>query len=60
MAANLHSQLTDEQYKSINDKHLLGIGKPEDVANAALFLASDLSRWITGTTLFVDGGYSAQ
>lgn len=30
--------------------------QPEDVANAALFLASDLARCITGTALFVDGG----
>lgn len=29
---------------------------PEDVANAALFLASDMARCITGTTLFVDAG----
>ena len=35
------------------------IGQPEDVAKAALFLASDESEWVTGTTLFVDGGYSA-
>jgi NAD(P)-dependent dehydrogenase (short-subunit alcohol dehydrogenase family) len=32
------------------------LGEPEDVANAALFLASDLSSWITGITLIVDGG----
>ena len=32
------------------------IGSAEDVANAAVFLASDLSDYITGTTLFVDGG----
>jgi NAD(P)-dependent dehydrogenase (short-subunit alcohol dehydrogenase family) len=32
------------------------VGTPEDVANAVLFLASDLSRWITGTHLVVDGG----
>ena len=31
-------------------------GKPEDVANAALFLASDLSSYITGQVLGVDGG----
>ncbi|HVF68951.1 MAG TPA: SDR family oxidoreductase, partial [Xanthomonadales bacterium] len=34
------------------------IGKPEDIANAALFLASDQSSWITGQELFVDGGFS--
>ena len=38
----------------------LGIGKPEDVANAAVFLLSDNARWITGTNLVVDGGYTAQ
>jgi 3-oxoacyl-[acyl-carrier protein] reductase len=31
-------------------------GKPEDVANAALFLASDLSTYITGQVIGVDGG----
>lgn len=34
----------------------LGFGKPEDVANAAVFLLSGASRWITGTTLIMDGG----
>jgi len=32
------------------------IGHPEDVADAALFFASDLSRYITGQVLGVDGG----
>lgn len=32
------------------------VGKPEDVAGAALFLASDLSAFVTGTTVHVDGG----
>jgi NAD(P)-dependent dehydrogenase (short-subunit alcohol dehydrogenase family) len=34
----------------------LGFGKPEDVANACVFLLSDASRWITGTTIVMDGG----
>jgi 3-oxoacyl-[acyl-carrier protein] reductase len=33
-------------------------GQPEDVANMALFLASDASSWITGQTYPVNGGFS--
>ena len=32
------------------------LGEPTDIANAALYLGSDLSSWVTGTTLVVDGG----
>jgi NAD(P)-dependent dehydrogenase (short-subunit alcohol dehydrogenase family) len=42
------------------EKHPLGLGSPEDVANSCIFLLSDASRWITGTNLIIDGGYSAQ
>jgi meso-butanediol dehydrogenase / (S,S)-butanediol dehydrogenase / diacetyl reductase len=35
------------------------VGEPDDVANAALFLASDEASWITGTVLVVDGGLLA-
>ena len=33
------------------------LGQPQDVANAAVFLASDAASWITGQTLVVDGGF---
>ncbi len=36
----------------------LGKGEPEDVANYAGFLLSDKARWVTGQTIFVDGGQS--
>jgi NAD(P)-dependent dehydrogenase (short-subunit alcohol dehydrogenase family) len=35
------------------------LGRPEDVANAALFLASDEATFITGENLLVDGGWMA-
>ena len=34
------------------------IGEPSDIADAVLFLASDLSSWVTGQVLSVNGGYT--
>jgi NAD(P)-dependent dehydrogenase (short-subunit alcohol dehydrogenase family) len=36
------------------------MGEPEDIAKAALYLASEDSKFVTGTVLFVDGGWTAQ
>jgi NAD(P)-dependent dehydrogenase (short-subunit alcohol dehydrogenase family) len=41
---------------SAKGRPLERLGTPEDVANAVLFLACDLSSWVTGTALIVDGG----
>jgi NAD(P)-dependent dehydrogenase (short-subunit alcohol dehydrogenase family) len=35
------------------------LGKPEDIAGLAVYLASDQSAWVTGAALPVDGGYLA-
>lgn len=43
--------------KAFNDAHLLGLGEPQDIANAVRFLASDASKWMTGVELPVDGGF---
>lgn len=40
-------------------RHPLGFGKPTAIEDAATFLLSDASTWITGATMAVDGGYSA-
>jgi NAD(P)-dependent dehydrogenase (short-subunit alcohol dehydrogenase family) len=40
--------------------HPLGLGRPEDVADAILYLASDRSAYVTGHALAVDGGYTSR
>jgi len=57
---DMFKSIPEESQKSILDMHPLGIGMPEDVANACGFLLSENARWITGTNLVVDGGYSAK
>ena len=53
MIKGISPELHQERMNSIKMKR---IGKPDDIANAALFLASDLSSYITGQVIGVDGG----
>jgi len=57
----MHDRITqninEDAIKEYNDKHLFGFGEVTDVVNAAIFLLSEQSKWITGTSLVVDGGY---
>ena len=53
MTDNLSEKII-ENWK--NNIPLKRIGKPEDVANACIFLASDMSEYITGQVVQVDGG----
>ena len=47
----------NEKYLVEKEKYPLGLGMPSDVVYSAQFLLSDASRWITGTTLDLNGGY---
>lgn len=50
-----------KQWEDVLRLHPLGrIGEPEDVAWAVVYLASDEAAWVTGTSLYVDGGYCCQ
>lgn len=50
------TNLTEEDWKKQEELYPLGFGKPEDVAQTAIFLLSDASRWITGTQIKMGGG----
>ena len=57
----IKTKMTEELPDEVKDKYLANIplkyfGKPEDVANAVLFLASPLAEYITGQVIKVDGG----
>jgi 3(or 17)beta-hydroxysteroid dehydrogenase len=50
-----------ERYRMMLSRIPLGCyGEPEDVAYGVIYLASDESRWVTGSELVIDGGWTAQ
>ena len=53
------SAITEEQLKEDMKRYPLGrYGKPEEVANAVIYLLSDAASWTTGSNLLIDGGYT--
>jgi len=60
MSENAIYNKDEDSLNNIKAIHPLGLGLPEDVANACIFLLSDAARWITGINLIVDGGYTAR
>lgn len=54
--STVEAAINDEEMKKHESRYPLGIGEPEDIANAISFFISDESKWITGTCLKMDGG----
>jgi len=59
----LYDRAEEAVSKEHMDKHMegypLGVGEPEDVANAVIYLLSPASRWVTGINIILDGGFLA-
>lgn len=55
----IHADLPPGAVDAIAARHPLGLGSPEDLVGAYSYLASDASRWTTGSAIVVDGGYAA-
>lgn len=60
MTEQMRANVGSTGWDAIAAAHPLGIGTADDVADAALYLLSPASRWVTGTALVVDGGYTAR
>lgn len=60
MMGTVKNMFNDEYTEQLQKLHPLGLGEPEDVSNAIAFLLSDAARWITGSVMSVDGGFTAQ
>ena len=60
---DISNELQEEQpdlWNVIEKAHLLGSGEQDDIANAAIFLASSQSKWMTATVLYADGGMTGR
>ncbi len=57
--SGIHADLPPAAIDAIAAKHPLGLGTADDLVGAYAYLASDASRWTTGSAIVVDGGYAA-
>jgi 3-oxoacyl-[acyl-carrier protein] reductase len=55
----IHADLPEEAIDAIAARHPLGLGSADDLVGAYAYLASEASRWTTGSAVVVDGGYAA-
>ena len=60
MSEQLLDSMNEENRIQIIKEYPLGIGDPDDVAYACIYLLSDVAKWTTGTNLIIDGGNCAK
>lgn len=60
MHARIVSRAPPETIHDYERRHPLGFGHADDIANMAVYLLSDMGKWVTGTCVVCDGGYSCK
>ena len=60
MLDKLISSIGEEEVNKMLLDYPLGLGYPQDISDLAFFLLSKQSKWITGSVITIDGGYSAR
>ena len=60
LTKSIFEGIPEESVQTLINQHPLGLGNPGDIAQSCIFLLSEKSRWITGSNLIIDGGYSIQ
>ena len=60
MLDKLISSIGEEEVNKMLLDYPLGLGYPQDISDLAVFLLSNQSKWITGSVITIDGGYSAR
>jgi NAD(P)-dependent dehydrogenase (short-subunit alcohol dehydrogenase family) len=60
MGNKINHNFDADYSKHIENLHPLGWGSPDDIAAGIAYLFSDMSKWVTGTIMNIDGGFTAQ
>ncbi len=60
LAGAAQKNISADSFTEAEKNYPLGLGEPQDVAAAAAFLLSGAARWITGTAMVIDGGFTLQ
>ena len=60
LAETYSAAIPEENKQATLANHPMGMGEPEDVAYAVIYLLSDAAKWVTGANFAIDGGYTAR
>jgi NAD(P)-dependent dehydrogenase (short-subunit alcohol dehydrogenase family) len=58
MTEQASNVVSEEELKKAESEYPLGYGEPSDVAGLTMYLLSDISKWMTGSDLIMDGGFT--